>query len=64
MFKMYKNAEYPVQNNWNVQEKSNTQIMCFPQSNSSVYALYNDAPPVLDYIKGYGHAKGTTSASF
>ncbi|KAK2835452.1 hypothetical protein Q5P01_015936 [Channa striata] len=27
-------------------------------SNSSVYALYNDAPPVLDYIQGYGHTKG------
>lgn len=30
----------------------------FPQSNSSVYAFYNDAPPVLDYIQGYGHTKG------
>ncbi|KAM4629494.1 deoxyribonuclease-2-beta [Polymixia lowei] len=28
------------------------------KSNSSVYALYNDAPPVLDYIKEYGHTKG------
>ncbi|XP_028259114.1 deoxyribonuclease-2-beta-like [Parambassis ranga] len=28
------------------------------QSNSSVYALYNDAPPVLDYMKEYGHTKG------
>ncbi|TWW58035.1 deoxyribonuclease-2-beta [Takifugu flavidus] len=28
------------------------------QSNSSVYAFYNDAPPVLDYIQGYGHTKG------
>ncbi|XP_026179268.1 deoxyribonuclease-2-beta [Mastacembelus armatus] len=28
------------------------------KSNSSVYALYNDAPPVLDYIQGYGHTKG------
>ncbi|XP_054870978.1 deoxyribonuclease-2-beta-like [Amphiprion ocellaris] len=27
-------------------------------SNSSVYAFYNDGPPVLDYIKGYGHSKG------
>ena len=31
----------------------------FPQSNSSVYALYNDGPPILDYMKGYGHTKGT-----
>lgn len=30
----------------------------FAQSNSSVYAFYNDAPPVLDYIQGYGHTKG------
>ncbi|XP_047442300.1 deoxyribonuclease-2-beta [Mugil cephalus] len=28
------------------------------QSNSSVYGLYNDGPPVLDYIHGYGHTKG------
>ncbi|XP_061539634.1 deoxyribonuclease-2-beta [Phycodurus eques] len=28
------------------------------KSNSSVYALYNDAPPVLKYSKGYGHTKG------
>lgn len=28
------------------------------KSNSSVYALYNDAPPDMDYIKGYGHTKG------
>ncbi|KAL6108031.1 dnase2b [Pungitius sinensis] len=28
------------------------------KSNSSVYALYNDGPPILDYIKGYGHTKG------
>ncbi|XP_008327064.1 deoxyribonuclease-2-beta [Cynoglossus semilaevis] len=28
------------------------------ESEDSVYALYNDAPPVLDYIKGYGHTKG------
>ncbi|XP_076007521.1 deoxyribonuclease-2-beta-like [Genypterus blacodes] len=28
------------------------------QSNSSVYVLYNDAPPDVDYIKGYGHTKG------
>ncbi|XP_069550826.1 deoxyribonuclease-2-beta [Brachyistius frenatus] len=28
------------------------------KSISSVYALYNDAPPVLDYIQGYGHTKG------
>ncbi|XP_041792093.1 deoxyribonuclease-2-beta [Chelmon rostratus] len=28
------------------------------KSNSSVYALYNDAPPILDYIQGYGHTKG------
>ncbi|KAM9849219.1 deoxyribonuclease-2-beta isoform 2-T2 [Aulostomus maculatus] len=28
------------------------------KSNSSVYAFYNDAPPVLDYIKEYGHTKG------
>nr|XP_046248624.1 deoxyribonuclease-2-beta [Scatophagus argus] len=28
------------------------------KSNSSVYALYNDAPPILDYIRGYGHTKG------
>ncbi|XP_062419403.1 deoxyribonuclease-2-beta isoform X2 [Pungitius pungitius] len=27
------------------------------KSNSSVYALYNDGPPILDYIKGYGHTK-------
>lgn len=29
------------------------------KSNNSVYALYNDAPPILDYIHGYGHTKGT-----
>ncbi|CAJ1060698.1 deoxyribonuclease-2-beta-like [Xyrichtys novacula] len=28
------------------------------ESNSSVYALYNDAPPNMDYIRGYGHTKG------
>ncbi|XP_029356783.1 deoxyribonuclease-2-beta isoform X3 [Echeneis naucrates] len=28
------------------------------QSNASVYALYNDAPPVLDYLPQYGHTKG------
>ncbi|XP_042271932.1 deoxyribonuclease-2-beta-like isoform X1 [Thunnus maccoyii] len=28
------------------------------KSNSSVYALYNDAPPILDYLRGYGHTKG------
>ncbi|CAG5864414.1 unnamed protein product [Menidia menidia] len=27
-------------------------------SNSSVYALYNDGPPVLKYVRGYGHTKG------
>eukprot|EP00064_Thunnus_orientalis_P004472 superscaffoldBa00000407_g4484 len=27
------------------------------KSNSSVYALYNDAPPILDYLRGYGHTK-------
>ncbi|KAM6921948.1 deoxyribonuclease-2-beta isoform 1-T1 [Xenentodon cancila] len=27
-------------------------------SNSSVYAVYNDGPPVLKYVKGYGHTKG------
>uniref|UniRef100_A0A3Q0S5Y7 deoxyribonuclease II n=1 Tax=Amphilophus citrinellus TaxID=61819 RepID=A0A3Q0S5Y7_AMPCI len=26
--------------------------------NTSVYALYNDAPPVLKYIQQYGHTKG------
>lgn len=31
----------------------------FLQSNSSVYVLYNDAPPSLDYIHEYGHTKGT-----
>ncbi|KAI3368256.1 hypothetical protein L3Q82_007973 [Scortum barcoo] len=29
------------------------------KSNSSVYALYNDAPPNLDYLQGYGHTKGS-----
>ncbi|XP_029939850.1 deoxyribonuclease-2-beta [Salarias fasciatus] len=28
------------------------------KSNSSAYALYNDGPPVLKYIQGYGHTKG------
>ncbi|XP_034556629.1 deoxyribonuclease-2-beta-like [Notolabrus celidotus] len=28
------------------------------ESKSSVYALYNDAPPNMDYILGYGHTKG------
>ncbi|KAM6938360.1 deoxyribonuclease-2-beta-like isoform 1-T1 [Lycodopsis pacificus] len=28
------------------------------KSNSSVYALYNDGPPILEYIQGYGHTKG------
>ncbi|XP_029905769.1 deoxyribonuclease-2-beta [Myripristis murdjan] len=28
------------------------------KSNSSVYALYNDAPPDVKYQKGYGHTKG------
>lgn len=37
-------------------DRCNTkQTKPFPQSNSSVYAFYNDAPPVLDYIQGYGH---------
>ncbi|XP_054608262.2 deoxyribonuclease-2-beta [Nothobranchius furzeri] len=27
-------------------------------SNSSVYALYNDAPPLLKYTQEYGHTKG------
>ncbi|XP_036970189.1 uncharacterized protein LOC119028390 isoform X2 [Acanthopagrus latus] len=27
-------------------------------SNSSVYALYNDGPPILDYKQEYGHTKG------
>lgn len=31
----------------------------FLQSNSSVYVLYNDAPPSLDYMHEYGHTKGT-----
>lgn len=39
--------------------KWQTQTHPFAQSNSSVYAFYNDAPPVLDYIQGYGHTKGT-----
>lgn len=38
---------------------SSKQTNSFVQSNSSVYTFYNDAPPVLDYIKGYGHTKGT-----
>ncbi|KAM6962892.1 deoxyribonuclease-2-beta [Aplochiton taeniatus] len=28
------------------------------KSNSSVYAQYNDGPPILEYKKGYGHTKG------
>ncbi|CAN9500367.1 unnamed protein product [Ophioblennius macclurei] len=28
------------------------------KSNSSVYVLYNDGPPVLKYAQGYGHTKG------
>lgn len=28
-------------------------------SNSTVYAMYNDGPPNMDYVKGYGHTKGT-----
>lgn len=28
------------------------------KSNISVYALYNDGPPILKYIEGYGHTKG------
>ncbi|XP_005923471.1 deoxyribonuclease-2-beta [Haplochromis burtoni] len=28
------------------------------KSNTSVYALYNDAPPDLKYIQKYGHTKG------
>ncbi|XP_074524724.1 deoxyribonuclease-2-beta [Halichoeres trimaculatus] len=28
------------------------------ESNSSVYALYNDAPPDMAYMHGYGHTKG------
>ncbi|XP_034036720.1 deoxyribonuclease-2-beta-like [Thalassophryne amazonica] len=28
------------------------------KSNSSVYGFYNDAPPLLDYIRKYGHTKG------
>ncbi|XP_067086107.1 deoxyribonuclease-2-beta [Osmerus mordax] len=28
------------------------------KSNSSVYTFYNDAPPIMEYIKGYGHTKG------
>ncbi|XP_030228123.1 deoxyribonuclease-2-beta [Gadus morhua] len=27
-------------------------------SNSTVYAMYNDGPPDMDYLKGYGHTKG------
>lgn len=29
------------------------------ESNSSVYMLYNDAPPVLEYQNKYGHTKGS-----
>uniref|UniRef100_W5LDJ0 deoxyribonuclease II n=1 Tax=Astyanax mexicanus TaxID=7994 RepID=W5LDJ0_ASTMX len=29
------------------------------KSNSSVYMLYNDAPPLLKYQSNYGHSKGT-----
>ncbi|XP_054645060.1 deoxyribonuclease-2-beta isoform X2 [Dunckerocampus dactyliophorus] len=29
------------------------------QSDGSVYVLYNDAPPDLKYVQGYGHTKGT-----
>ncbi|XP_053286793.1 deoxyribonuclease-2-beta isoform X1 [Pleuronectes platessa] len=28
------------------------------KSNNSAYALYNDAPPLMDYIQDYGHTKG------
>ncbi|KAJ8408497.1 hypothetical protein AAFF_G00259110 [Aldrovandia affinis] len=28
------------------------------ESNSSAYVLYNDAPPLLNYTKQYGHTKG------
>ncbi|XP_019735788.1 deoxyribonuclease-2-beta [Hippocampus comes] len=28
------------------------------KSSSSAYALYNDSPPVLKYLRGYGHTKG------
>ncbi|MBN3308783.1 DNS2B protein, partial [Amia calva] len=28
------------------------------KSNSSAYMLYNDAPPLLDYMKYHGHTKG------
>ncbi|XP_058493696.1 deoxyribonuclease-2-beta isoform X2 [Solea solea] len=28
------------------------------KSNNSAYVLYNDAPPILDYVQGYGHTKG------
>ncbi|XP_019936381.1 deoxyribonuclease-2-beta isoform X2 [Paralichthys olivaceus] len=28
------------------------------KSNNSAYALYNDAPPFMDYIQSYGHTKG------
>lgn len=35
----------------------------FWQSNTSVYALYNDAPPDLKYIQKYGHTKGTVQSA-
>lgn len=41
------------------EHKTQNKEKPFAQSNSSVYAFYNDAPPVLDYIRGYGHTKGT-----
>ncbi|CAL8253200.1 unnamed protein product [Merluccius merluccius] len=28
-------------------------------SNSTVYAMYNDGPPDMVYLQGYGHTKGT-----
>lgn len=34
----------------------------FWQSNTSVYALYNDGPPDLIYIQKYGHTKGTVQS--
>ncbi|XP_061832125.2 deoxyribonuclease-2-beta isoform X1 [Nerophis lumbriciformis] len=35
-----------------------SQLYSSYKANSSAYALYNDAPPLLKYDHGYGHTKG------
>lgn len=51
-------------NNFHLYKITNVVVLgVFWQSNTSVYALYNDAPPDLKYIQKYGHTKGTVQSA-